>query len=107
MTGHFVFYFTRKRDGRKGKKRVLSHLEEDPSAVWSSVLLAALVLADQHHALDEEEEAEHGGHGDVGPPGLVQTQGGDDVLDGAQGEDAEEGADNLTPLFPQSQYNIV
>ena len=40
----------------------------------------ALVLAREDNALNQQEQADHGRHGDVGPPGFVQTQGRDDVF---------------------------
>ena len=55
-----------------------------------------LLLARQNDALDDEEQADHRSDGDLGPPCVGEAGGGDDVLDGAQGQDAEERADDVT-----------
>ncbi len=41
------------------------------------------MLSCQEHALHQKEDTKHRRHGDIGPPGLIQTQRRNDVLNGA------------------------
>ena len=58
----------------------------------ASVGSLRLLLSRQDDALDDEEQADHGRDGDLGPPGVGEAGGGDDVLDDAEREHAEERA---------------